>query len=297
MSSRLLPLIFVIVFKFITLNTFAQDSIISPQTIDSSKINFGRLAIVGGISTTATVGSYFYYKKAWWSDQATGFHFDTGRDLLYAKNLDKYAHFMGGMVTSEMFRDMLLWANIPEKKAVWSGAGFGSFIQLSIEIKDGFAPRWGFSTWDVAMGSIGSLYPVAQYYWEPISYFDFKFSYYKRTNRYFEFNKNGHAIDDYINQTYWIATNPADFAVGLENKKWWPSFLGLAFGVSLDEETNGKGAGNFEYYFALDYDFNRVLKKKNSPTWKAIKKYLNYIKFPGPAIRLTPTGKYFYLYM
>ena len=39
-----------------------------------------------------------------------------------------------------------------------------SSIQLAIEMKDAYAPYWGFSKWDLALGSTGALWPVAQYY-------------------------------------------------------------------------------------------------------------------------------------
>ena len=43
-------------------------------------------------------------------------------------------------------------------------------------MKDAYAPYWGFSIWDFGSGSIGALVPVAERYWQPMKYIDFKMS-------------------------------------------------------------------------------------------------------------------------
>ena len=43
--------------------------------------------------------------------------------------------------------------NPPLKKAKIAG------IQLAIEMKDAYAPYWGFSMWDFGTGSVGSFWP------------------------------------------------------------------------------------------------------------------------------------------
>ena len=265
------------------------------QPVKSEKIKYGRLALVGGAAVSTLGGTYIFLQNAWWKDQATDFHFDQGRDLKYAVNLDKMGHFLGGVFASDMFFHTLRWANVPEEKAHWYGAGFGTFIQLAIEVKDGYAPRWGFSKYDVLAGTVGSLFTVGQYYSGFLSDLDMKISYYPRSRRYFEYNKNGHLIDDYINQNYWISWNVNNY-LPEKLEKYWPDFLALAAGVGIDETTDGRGGGNYEIYLALDYDLKAILKNKQSRFWKTTKHLLNYIKLPAPAIRFSPTAKAYIFY-
>ena len=260
---------------------------------DTSKVNPYKLALVLGSGASVLGGSYIYVQNSWWSDQSTEFHFDDGSDLRYAKNIDKGGHFFGGVLVSDFFHSNLKWAGVPEKKAYWYGAGMGSFIQLAIEMKDAYAPYWGFSWWDFGAGSIGALVPVAERYWEPMEYIDFKFSYYKRSNHYWDLGiaqkpwapPHPHAYqDDYVNQTYWVSVYPLkDHNID----------VGISIGFGLDDtqylnERNTKVGGNNEIYIALDYDLKRVLKKWNTPTAKRVKHWLNYIKVPAPTIIISP---------
>ena len=115
---------------------------------------------MSGSSLAILGSSYFLVRNSWWSNQSQSFHFDKGNDMVYAKNLDKAGHFMGGMVISKMLLDGFLWAGIEKKKSYWYSAFSSSAIQLFIELKDAYAPYWGFSKWDFISGSAGSFFPI-----------------------------------------------------------------------------------------------------------------------------------------
>ena len=283
----------VILSLLIVINSYSQS--------DSTKVNPYKLTLVlsSGVSTLA--GSYLYVQNSWWSDQSIAFHFDDGTDLRYAKNIDKGGHFLGGLIVADLFHSSLKWAGVDEKKAYWYGAAMGSFVQLAIEMKDAYAPYWGFSIWDFSAGSVGALVPVAERYWQPMQYIDFKFSYYKRSNHYWDLGReqkpwappHKHAyFDDYINQTYWMTFYPF---------KQNNIDIGLSLGVGLDDsqylQNTTKVGGKNEFYIALDYDLKQVLKKWNTPTAKRIKHWLNYIKFPTPTIRITPSLEFYPFFM
>jgi hypothetical protein len=168
-------------------------------------------------------------------------------------------------------------------------------------MKDAYAPYWGFSIYDFSAGTIGAFVPYAERYWKPMEYIDFKMSYYKRSNHYWDLtttqkpdNPPGKYDyhDDYINQTYWLSVYP------LKNIG---SDIGLAFGFGLDEsqylDGKTKRGGKNEFYIALDYDMKRVLKRWNSPTAKKVKHWLNYIKFPAPTIRVSPELEFYPFFM
>jgi len=119
-----------------SINTFGKP--------DTTKINSGRVLIVSSSLAAALGGSYLYVENAWWSDKQTKFSFDDGADLTYALNVDKAGHFMGGLYAADLFSSSFRWTGMNEMQSLWYGAAFGSGLQLAIEIKDAYAPHWGF---------------------------------------------------------------------------------------------------------------------------------------------------------
>jgi hypothetical protein len=271
---------------------------------DSTKIKKARVIVVSSSLVAVLGGSYLYVENAWWSDKQIPFHFDDGADLTYALNVDKLGHFMGGLEAADFFSSSIKWAGMNEKKSLWYGAAFGSGLQLVIEMKDAYAPYWGFSKWDLALGSAGSFWPVAQYYNPDLKAINFKFSYYKRSNIYWDLDKqrgketNKFAWqDDYPNQTYWVTFDVNHFI----ETCCWPDWLNVAVGFGIDDTQylNGetKVGGNNEWYIALDYDVPKLLKKWNSPTGKKVKHWLNYFHFPAPTIRISPKLELYPLFL
>ena len=86
------------------------------------------------------------------------------------------------------------------------------FCGDEVEVKDGYAPYWGFSKEDLIIGSAGAFLPIAQHYSHPLNAFDVKFSYWKRHNTYWDLEQQRGKTpykyawqDDYVNQTYWLS--------------------------------------------------------------------------------------------
>ena len=272
---------------------------------DSTKIKKGRVIVVSSSLVAVLGGSYLYVENSWWSDKQIPFHFDDGADLTYALNVDKAGHFIGGLHASNIFSGSLRWAGMNEKKSLWYGAAFGSGLQLAIEMKDAYAPHWGFSKWDLALGSTGSFWPVAQYYNDDLKAINFKMSYYKRSNIYWDLDRqrgketNKYVWqDDYPNQTYWVTFDVNHFI----ETCCWPDWLNVAIGFGIDDtqylnESNTKTGGNNEWYIALDYDVPKLLKKWNSPAGKKVKHWLNYFHFPAPTIRISPKLELYPLFL
>ena len=290
-------LFFLVILFVLSQNIFGQS--------DSLKLNKKRVFIVGSSLAGALGGSYLYVQNSWWSEKQEPFHFDDGADLTYALNVDKVGHFMGGLEAADVFSSSMKWAGMQEEQALWYGAAFGSGLQLAIEMKDAYAPYWGFSKWDLALGSAGSLFPVAQYYNDDLKAINFKFSYYKHSDIYWQLDRqrgkesNKYAWqDDYPNQTYWLSVDVNHFT----ETCCWPDWLNLAIGFGLDDtqylnESNTKMGGNNEWYIALDYDIPKMLKKWNSPTGKKVKHWLNYIHLPAPTIRISPKLEFYPLFL
>lgn len=278
---------------------------VNAQSVDSTLMNKKRFFLVSS-SLAAYFGASFYYvQNSWWSDISNDFHFDPGNDLVYALNVDKAAHFFGGVYSSDLFSSSYRWSGVNKTNSLWYGAAFGTGVHLAIELKDAYAPYWGFSKWDMAFGSAGAFWPVFQHYFKPAQAFNFKFSYFKRSNIYWELeNQRGRDpsmfswYDDYPNQTYWMSIDINKITMETEIPKW----LNLAVGFGLDDsqylnEGGTKMGGNQEFYLALDYNIKEILKNWKSPLAKKIKFIFKYYKFPAPTIQITPKIKFYPFFM
>ena len=288
---------------FITFSVFIVFPTFGYTPLDRDSIHKGRVMLVGSSLGLSLAGSYYYVQNAWWNEKQVAFHFDNGADKVYALNIDKAGHFLGGLQAADLFSSSMHWAGMNEKKGLWYGGIFGSALQLAIEIKDGYAPYWGFSKQDLFIGSAGAFLPVGQYYSSTLNAINIKFSYWKRHNTYWDLEKQRGKTpykyawqDDYVNQTYWVSIDVNHFY------DKFPDWLNLTIGLGLDETqyldaNNTKAGGNNEWYIALDYDLPKILKRYNTPTAKKIKHWLNYFHFPAPTIRISPKAEFYPLFL
>lgn len=284
---------------FLFLGLFSEGK----QVLKNDSIKKGRVILVSSSLLGALSSSYLYIENSWWNEKQQSFHFDNGSDKVYALNVDKAGHFMGGLQAADVFSGSMRWAGMRKKQSLWYGAAFGSALQLAIEMKDAYAPYWGFSKWDLAIGSTGAFLPVIKYYSPTLNAIDIKLSYWKRHNTYWDLEAqrgktpNKYAWqDDYVNQSYWLSVDLNYFNNNI------PDWLNIAIGFGLDEtqylNSHGtKMGGNNEWYIALDYDIPKMLKKWNSPTAKKVKHWLNYFHFPAPTIRISPKTEFYPLFL
>lgn len=278
------------------------------QVIDSivplsaTTINPFKVGLVAAASSGALVGVYIYMQNVWWSDQSNTFKIDKGADLLYAKNMDKMGHFIGGTVTAELFGQAFQWAGMQKSNSYLYGGLAGVAIQGMIEIKDGYAPSYGYSIGDLAAGSIGSFLPLFQHHIPSANAFKIKLSYFRHDNYYYQVYPYAEIIDDYANQTYWLSASVNDLLPDNSRaERMWPDFLTLVGGWGVDETLNGyntgynlasnKGHGKYEYYLSIDIDWRKIIKQ-NTVFKRSVTYALNYIKLPLPTVRLGPTVQY-----
>ncbi|MDA3884359.1 MAG: DUF2279 domain-containing protein [Candidatus Delongbacteria bacterium] len=262
---------------------------------DSISVNKTKLTIAMSTSVLAITGAYYAVKTAWWYDISPDFHFDKGADLHYCKNLDKVAHAFGGYVIQDMYYRSFRWSNMKEETALWTSFGFSVFVQVMIDVKDGYAPHWGFSLYDVGAGALGASFQVFQFYYPSLNNFKLKMSYWYKDDDYGSYPRDYAAnifeelpVEDYPNQTYWLCWN-VDQVIPKKYDKYWPDFLDIAIGMGVDDQIDYPDTnGSVEWYLAFDYDIEEMVKNVDSPIIKSIAHYLNYIKFPSPAIKFTP---------
>ena len=255
-----------------------------------------RMAGVASLTLISYGAAYgFVLKKGWWDDDARGFHFEN--DFEYALNLDKIGHFAAGVAFAEFFYEGYRWAGASEFQSYLYAGLSALATHIAIDIKDGFAPKWGFSIFDVLSGGLGGFLPMAERYVPLFKYIDLKWSYWINSNAYYDSEHNasgGIFTDDYVNHTYWLSVKPYRM-LSESARKYYPSWLAIAIGLSIDERSFTKEPNpHREVYIALDYDLEAF--RPQSRLARTIVKALNYFKLPAPTIQVYPKFNWYLLY-
>lgn len=307
-KSKFLTILFTFLFA---ISTQAQNCSLT-DTLSSQKktVNIPSLIAVGTITPAILTGMYVYMHNAWWSESQTDFHFDDGIDLKYALNLDKLGHFTASIIASNAFTDILQTTGVQRKNAIWWGASLSIVNATIIEIKDGYAPYWGFSMYDEIANIAGAFYPVLQEKVPFFQAFNFKWSYdinYSYETEYYKYrlahdklNSKGKPegysfIDDYDRQYFWLTIDWATLFCKDKPRYKLPYCIDLALGVSGEnlktEDPNKKIQRKF--YIGFDINLTKFFKKKNIPYH--ICKYLNFYHLPLPAAQVSPKAKGYWL--
>ena len=77
-------------------------------------------------------GGITYLSKQWYSDKKrVRFHFYN--DLRGWNQVDKFGHFMGGLLAADIFKSSMLWSGINTQKSLLYGAIVGTSLQGSLK--------------------------------------------------------------------------------------------------------------------------------------------------------------------
>ena len=262
----------------------------SPAAADSAAQRKRRLRLLVGGSALSYGVIYTGLTTAWYTGERVPLHWFN--DLPEWQQLDKCGHFWGAFQESRGAVDMLRWAGLSEKKAIWYGSFVGFAIQSPLEILDGRDPAYGASATDLAANFLGSAGLLAQQLaWHDV-----------RIMPKWSFHLTGYAqqrpnvlgsnvperwLKDYNGQTYWLCTDVGAF---LKPGNRWPRWLQPAVGyggedmVYNDDGTNA-AAGLRPYrqfYLSLDVDLRRIPTR--SPLLKKIFYTLSIFHLPAPAL-------------
>ena len=115
-------------FFLFLLNVFFTNA---KQSFGNDSIKKGRIILVSSSLAVALGGSYLYIENSWWNEKKQGFHFDDGSDKVYALNVDKTGHFMGGLQAADVFSGSMRWAGMSKKQALWYGGGIWFGLTVS----------------------------------------------------------------------------------------------------------------------------------------------------------------------
>jgi len=235
------------------------------------------------------IGIHLYQESGWWKYNRAPFHFR--EDLTYGLSVDKIGHFYGTSLWAFSLRKILIWADVPERTALYYGSAGALLFQTFVEIEDGFSD-WGFDRVDFLADLGGALWPIAQAHSGFINALDLKMSY-KPTSLLHAPTTGGFTgqkhllMDDYEGQTFWLALKPAElFPSG--SLSIWPDFLNIAVGYGARNVYEGTGAPYSVVFLGFDYDLKKIIPQ-TSPFLVTLSEVLYFIHFPAPAIRLSPT--------
>jgi len=270
-----------------TFNPDSSGATLQPQ------IDYGRIALIGGTLVATMVAIHIYQQNGWWKDNRTSFHFR--EDLIYGRSVDKLGHFYVPTMLTFVARKLLVWSDVPEKSALYYGAGASLLFQTYVEVEDGFS-TWGFDRVDFASDVAGAAWPIAQYYSPVLRDFNLKFSYHPsdliNNPGGSGFKGQKHLMfDDYEGQTIWLCFNFHNLLPGPVDR-YWPEFLQLAVGYGARDIARDSYP---VYFLAVDYDMTKIIPQ-SSDFLKTLSEALNFIHLPAPAIRFYPSGIWYGLY-
>jgi len=268
----------------------------TPASPDSTSLRGPRLALFLLPPSVAVAGGFVYANNAPWHAERKPFHLHNGNDFRYALNLDKAGHFYAGAAFADITAAGLASKGMDRRSALWYGAISSTLTQLGFEYKDGLAPDWGFSIYDVAAGALGAFYPWLRERHPPLRETQVKLGYARRSESYWRRKgPDGQLVDDYVNQTYWLSVRLKAILPGAIARRA-PGFLRIAAGWSIDETVDGAGGGSHELFLGVDYSLRDLFGRSRSGLLRGLLDVLEYVKLPGPALRLSPTGRSFWLY-
>lgn len=254
------------------------------ELLNGTKVNMIKFSTITGFTIGAAVWLHNYQRSSWWAGQRGQFHIQN--DWAYSMSADKLGHFFDGAFIHKLYSGAFEWSGFSKKTSMWMGALFSLAYMTDIEIEDGFAHDWGFSPGDELFNTMGAFYPVLQNACEPLTEFNFKWSYFP-SKTLTEGIKKGAFLDDYDGQTMWLSIGIHRY-LPKSVQKYWPDFFNIAFGYGVKEHITDHGYQN--WYIALDYDFRKMIPG-NSKFMVWLKDVLNHFRIlPAPGIRINKYG-------
>ncbi len=257
-------------------------------------VSSGRVLLLSGMMAGAIITIHLYQQSGWWRDNRTSFHFQ--EDLRYGLNVDKFGHFFGAYLLNFSISKALVWADMPEKEAMWYGAGGALLFQTYVEVEDGFS-TWGFDRVDFASDVAGAAWMPLRSMIPALRVLNMKLSYHPSDllgstgGRGFKGQKHL-VIDDYEGQTIWFTLDVhAVLPEGL--RSYWPEFLHLAYGYGARDIAD---VHPYRVYFlAPDLDMTKIIPQTSS-FLRTLSETLNFIHFPLPAWKFYPTHTIYGIY-
>lgn len=256
---------------------------------DSGRLSRRLPVLAGGLAVSYT-GLMYGLSKGWYTGERAQLHWFN--DLPEWKQMDKAGHFWGAFHESRGAVDMLRWAGVPERRALWYGGFVGFLLQSPIELLDGRDPAYGASATDLAANFLGSAGLIGQQLaWGEVRLMP-KYSFHTtpyaaRRPNVLGGNLAEQHLKDYNGQTYWLC---ADVGAWLPASSRWPRWLQPAVGYGAQQMLFNDPAANAaaglsayrQYYLSFDIDLRHI------PTRSKLLRRVFYVAsifhLPAPAL-------------
>lgn len=263
-----------------------------------STFNKKKFSYVVGSGAILGAASVAYLYNAWYAKYPkSSFHyFNDGKAWL---QMDKIGHATTAYFGGKIGYDMLRFAGVSEKKALWFGGSVGFAYLSLIEIMDGYSKEWGFSSSDMLANGMGAALFISQQALWNDQRISMKYSFHSSKYSSMRPDLLGSnfletLIKDYNGQTYWLSANIYSF---LPSESRFPKFINLAIGYSGDGLLgsfsnpiliNGVTTQNIQrqrqYLLSLDIDLRKI--KVRNTYLKAFFEVFSFVKVPFPALIL-----------
>ena len=311
------------------LHAQSQAQHVSRQQPAASDFKPDRFWPVMGAVAAADIAGLYGLSRLWYSQEGlTGFSFYSQRlEMRYPGfsgdgwlddwhtyvQQDKLGHTFTAWQLARVFGAYGRWSGLSDGHAGLFGGLAGTFLQMQVEVLDGFARQYGFSRTDALANALGGAMGGLQVaYPQRLDWFAAKYSYHYSPYRYREVSDNplvsyvGNAIKDYDGASYWLVVRPERLLHG-KAKRLWPDWLAVSVGYSADDITHaisglrearlGPGPGRVHervYLVGLDID---ILASNNWPEpWQTFARALSFIRIPAPALSFGEGIEWHWLY-
>lgn len=224
--------------------------------------------------------------------------FHISNDPPYAMHIDKFSHFYGSAIGSDLIGDSYRLAGVSDETSLWLGAGLTVAAGLAIEMEDarhGQDPEYGFSFGDLGGDISGASLPLLRYYFPIFNRLQTKLSIWPSAAYKTGIYKT--LADDYESQYYWLSFDLHDVTP-------LPKWMNLAFGFSAENllrPANGlgyqtpspNGVAYTDIFFGPDINLKGV--PIEGSFWQDLIDVLSYVRIPLPALQFYPRVKFWWL--
>ncbi len=242
---------------------------------------------------TGYIATYTYLGLNWYSQ----FEFSQFRffnDLHEWKQMDKFGHAYGAFQESRLLTQT--FRSLGDSSEFWMFSGF--FLQLPIEILDGFSQGWGASVYDLVANAVGSglLFLNYKLFDEERISLKFSFTPTKFAKQYpdkFGKNWNEQIFKDYNGQTYWLTYHPKKTFLAYVSPCLGIGADGLIGKYDIDPPAVIRQREFRQYYLSLDVRFSNIPTSKKG--LKILFFVLDAIKLPAPTWEVNRNGSKFHI--
>ena len=272
MRYRVLVLILVLAQQ-----AYASDSLMVTDGFHVKPDFGGRKIVATSAIGGMLVGSLIWSYDTWWRDAGRPFRFHSENWLDGpVLGIDKIGHFYTSYFYFHTFRNVMLWGGYEASTSDLWAAIASAFFALAIEVGDGITPQYGFDYQDIVFNFGGIGYAFLQGGIPFLKHFNFKWSYVPNEGYKFPVR----FTDNYDAHTYWL-TCDIDKLLPSSLEPYWPDFLQIAVGMSVDEHVTRR-----EFVIGLDLNLESLFSTQNED-WLLVEKTVNMFHIPAPAIKFT----------